>query len=202
MTSLVTSAARSRFLKSRFLFSRSLASSSQKEPTSRPSSKYPEKLNYNTSISFGDTPEREHLEYPLVTAKDLQKCHEPPTRVKLLVRDFIDDSLYNPHYGYFPQQATIVSPAEGSFNFTALRDSVQFQEEVAKRYGQYKQEGFEGPGRQLWHTPTELFKVKPQMYFRSVTDQRLSALVRSSNRKVPCIRIFAQILSVRGLHHL
>jgi len=77
----------------------------------------------------------------------------------MLVRDFIEDSLYNPNYGYFPQQATILSSDEDSFNFTMLRDSNEFQEEVAKRYDRYESGDKEGPGRQLWHTPTELFKV-------------------------------------------
>lgn len=31
----------------------------------------------------------------MVTAQDLAYHREPPTRVKMLVRDFIDDSLYN-----------------------------------------------------------------------------------------------------------
>jgi hypothetical protein len=30
-----------------------------------------------------------------VTAADLANYREPPTKVKMLVRDFIDDSLYN-----------------------------------------------------------------------------------------------------------
>lgn len=33
--------------------------------------------------------------YRRVTATDLANYREPPTRVKMLVRDFIDDSLYN-----------------------------------------------------------------------------------------------------------
>jgi hypothetical protein len=118
-----------------------------------------DKYNYNTSVSFDETPDCKHLDYPLVTANDLKTARDPPTRVKLLVRDFIEDSLYNPQYGYFSQQATIFAPADGAFNFTALRDSVEFQDEVAKRYGQYGHGSHDGPGRQLWHTPTELFKV-------------------------------------------
>lgn len=101
----------------------------------------------------------------------------------MLARDFIDDCLYNPHYGYFSTQAVIFDPdaigktkgtrsgkfgtgqtrAEG-FNFGEFRGSAEFEDEIARRYGEFEgmNEGVaKGPGRQVWHTPTELFKVRP-----------------------------------------
>lgn len=75
----------------------------------------------------------------------------------MLVRDFIEDSLYNPHYGYFPKQATIFT-ATDPIDFSKMRNAVEFQNEVAQRYSQFESDE-EGPGRQIWHTPTELFKV-------------------------------------------
>ena len=82
----------------------------------------------------------------------------------MLVRDFIDDSLYNPHYGYFSRNATIFSPAqEEGYDFGKFGDTAAFQEAVAERYDAYASspttEGTGGLGRQVWHTPTELFKV-------------------------------------------
>lgn len=77
----------------------------------------------------------------------------------MLARDFIEDSLYNPHYGYFPKQVHIFDTQGSSFEFWKLRDSTEFQEEVAKRYAAYGADKHHGPGKQLWHTPTELFKV-------------------------------------------
>ncbi|OBZ73669.1 NADH dehydrogenase [ubiquinone] complex I, assembly factor 7 [Grifola frondosa] len=74
----------------------------------------------------------------------------------MLVRDFIEDSLYNPHYGYFPKQATIFTSSE-TIDFASLRNGTHFQQEVAKRYAAYGLDT-DGPGRQIWHTPTELFK--------------------------------------------
>jgi hypothetical protein len=108
----------------------------------------------------------------------------------MLVRDFIDDSLYNPNYGYFSTKVDIFDPdtttptsvsrrkdkmkelneldkgdrAEG-FEFEGFGTTAEFEEEVARRYMQF--EGLDqgagtvgkGPGRQVWHTPTELFKV-------------------------------------------
>lgn len=141
----------------------------------------------------GDSVDANLALYPLVSAKQLAPYSLPPKRVRLLVRDFIDDALYNPNYGYFTQQAVIFDPdaalANGQsdthadaeqpqpvastsqehsgFDFNAVANSAAFDREVARRYGML--EGQHGatalPGkdpssaRQIWHTPTELFKV-------------------------------------------
>ncbi len=117
-----------------------------------------DRINYNDKISFSDIPDAEHVKYKRVTANDLEREHEPPRRVKMLVRDFIEDSLYNPNYGYFAKQATIYTALE-PIDFSAVRNSTHFDAEVSKRYASYGEDG-EGPGKQLWHTPTELFKVR------------------------------------------
>jgi Putative S-adenosyl-L-methionine-dependent methyltransferase len=118
-----------------------------------------DRINYNPEVFFDEAPDPEHMGYARVTSNDLERHTKSPTRVKMLVRDFIEDSLYNPHYGYFPQQATIFTSAGNPINFRAMRDSVEFQNEVAQRYSTYGTDE-EGPGRQIWHTPTELFKVR------------------------------------------
>lgn len=76
----------------------------------------------------------------------------------MLVRDFIEDSLYNPQYGYFSKQVNIFNTREEPFNFNALRDSAEFQAKITERYTNYGIDPRHGPGRQIWHTPTELFK--------------------------------------------
>jgi hypothetical protein len=126
----------------------------------------------------------------------------------MLARDFIDDSLYNPHYGYFATKVEIFDPdlaavesgssssssarvapaaaddeqvlvaatrAQG-FEFGAFRSTSEFEDEVARRYQVFEGTGSgheqgtvaasasasavgSGVGRQVWHTPTELFKV-------------------------------------------
>ncbi len=43
--------------------------------------------------------------YLTVTAKDTALRSVPPTTVKMLSREFIHDSLYNPYYGYFSKKA-------------------------------------------------------------------------------------------------
>lgn len=127
--------------------------------TPEKSQKPAEKINYNVNL-YNTPPDPEHEQYLRVTANDLESYTTPPTRVKMLVRDFIEDSLYNPTYGYFPKQATIFEATgnKGPIDFTRLRDMAEFQAEVTRRYRGYGLDG-SGPGRQIWHTPTELFKV-------------------------------------------
>ncbi|TFK39916.1 S-adenosyl-L-methionine-dependent methyltransferase [Crucibulum laeve] len=116
-----------------------------------------DKWNYNTN-TFDENPSKEYASFKYVDANVLEKGTEPPRGVKMLARDFIEDSLYNPHYGYFPKQATIFDTKDTRFDYTSLRDSAEFQEEVGRRYAAYGADKHHGPGRQLWHTPTELFK--------------------------------------------
>ena len=118
-----------------------------------------DKFNYNTT-SFSETVDAEHASYQRVTAAELEHFSSPPTEVKMLVRDFIEDSLYNPHYGYFPKQATIFT-ATDPIDFRAMRNGKDFHNAVARRYEAFEADAEEqGPGRQIWHTPTELFKVR------------------------------------------
>lgn len=155
------------------------------------SSKKRNEPRYNyVANPFDSTPDPDQANYKLVTAKEIANRQTPPKRVKMLVRDFIDDCLYNPHYGYFSTQAVIFDPdkiagpvkkgigalkqenvaaalqvrnrAEG-FDFAKMRNSREFEDEIARRYGEFEMGGTgvgKGPGRQVWHTPTELFKVR------------------------------------------
>ncbi|KAG8958642.1 hypothetical protein FRC03_008942 [Tulasnella sp. 419] len=119
-----------------------------------------DKFNYNRSpLAVGNSDEVQHQNFRRVTAEDLASYRSPPKRIKMLTRDFIHDSLYNPHYGYFPKQAVIFSPEE-AFDFERIENIPHFQEIMAARYadhGMLNAAG-QGPGRQIWHTPTELFK--------------------------------------------
>ncbi|KAM0088862.1 hypothetical protein ACP6JD_007823 [Aspergillus fumigatus] len=114
-------------------------------------------------LKRGDYPrdiEEELKTYPLVTAKDLRNRRERPRQVKMLTREFIDDSLYNPHYGYFSKHATIFSPGE-PFDFNNIEDGPAFHRMLGERYTEFENKLDETQpdvARQLWHTPTELFR--------------------------------------------
>jgi SAM-dependent MidA family methyltransferase len=78
----------------------------------------------------------------------------------MLMRDFIEDSLYNPHYGYFSKNVSIFSSG-APFEFNQIKDEPEFERILGERYTQFEDQldAVEyNEARQLWHTPTELFK--------------------------------------------
>lgn len=109
--------------------------------------------------------------YPLVDVKLLSKQPERPKRVKMLARDFMDDSLYNPNYGYFSKEVEIFTPTR-PFDYNAIDNEDDFMFQWTKEYREYNKrpgkedldvQGAENRtvsrvSRQLWHTPTELFQ--------------------------------------------
>lgn len=102
----------------------------------------------------------EYTHYPMVTADELRARKERPKRVKMWMRDFIEDSLYNPNYGYFSKNVTIFSPG-APFNFNQLKDEPEFHRLLAQRYSEFEDDldtEEYNELRQLWHTPTELFR--------------------------------------------
>ncbi len=123
----------------------------------------PDRINYNPDASFSDVPDPKILTLPRVTSNDLASQPERPRNVLMLTRDYIENALYNPHYGYFSKQASIISSSENErgLDFSKVRDSREFQGTVAQRYSSLENEKKPmGPGSQIWHTPTELFKVR------------------------------------------
>lgn len=96
----------------------------------------------------------------MITAKDAAKKKDMPLEAKMLVRDFIDDSLYHPNYGYFSKQAVIFSP-ETDFEFEKIKDNMEFLDIIADKYREIEDDMDvrDEVARQVWHTPTELFKV-------------------------------------------
>lgn len=102
----------------------------------------------------------EFKKYPLVTSDGLRGRNERPRRARMLMRDFIEDSLYNPQYGYFSKQVVIWTPGD-PFDFSSLPDEASFYAEYQRRYTDFEDalDAKEySDTRQLWHTPTELFR--------------------------------------------
>ncbi|POS86494.1 DUF185-domain-containing protein, partial [Erysiphe pulchra] len=83
----------------------------------------------------------------------------------MLMRDFIEggvitNSLYNPSYGYFSKQVIIFTP-EDPFDFNSMKDEPEFYRILGQKYTSFEDQldlKEDNELRQLWHTPTELFK--------------------------------------------
>lgn len=104
----------------------------------------------------------EYSRYPLITSTDLLNRRSPPKRVKLLTRDFIEDSLYNPTYGYFSSPHLVIFSPPEPFPFPSIDSEPEFHKVLSQSYTDFEDsldhdKGVD-PLRQLWHTPTELFR--------------------------------------------
>merc|ERR1711977_681318 len=142
--------------------------SSTSTPTTYSKPRAPERKPKTTSESswqqrtdhFPLDKAEEFKRYPMVTADQLRGRRERPRRVKMLMRDFIEDSLYNPSYGYFSKQVVIFTPGE-PFDFNNIQDEPEFHRLLGQRYTEFEDKlDLKEPNdtRQLWHTPTELFR--------------------------------------------
>lgn len=119
--------------------------------------------------------------YPLMTSKKLSKSSSRPRGVRMTAKDFMDDSLYNPYYGYFSRNVEIFT-TDKPFDYTNINDVDDFLNTWTGEYSKYaansptltgktkdtshsgtfpaqdKDFTSRGASKQLWHTPTELFK--------------------------------------------
>lgn len=197
--------------------------------------------NYNHISSLVDHEvDPEVLTFRRVTARDLVRREDPPKKVTMLVRDYIDDHLYNvrhrvspscfpmltalqPQYGYFssPSLEIFSTNQVHGYDFSQFRSSLHFTKELALRYDEYREleqaehrarnvavaqsrdmdEPFpeiqreQGESKQIWHTPTELFKVSPTRPLvrpsplSRLTPSLSAALVWTGNRQVSSRRL-------------
>lgn len=164
---------------------------------SRPVAKQPRAIDE----LFVDKANETLASFPLVTAADLARHDKLPTQVRMLARDFIDNSLYNPYYGYFSKRAVIFSAGDKGFDFANIKDALRFDGVVSKRYEQYGDDPETGPGRQIWHTPTELFKARVRVLRRSRLTLH-AAVVRESDRRMSRDRLPRKVLPLRRLYSL
>ena len=135
--------------------------SSRPQPRFRPPPKTSVESSWQQRTTFFPQDKAEEFKkYPTVTSDTLRARRERPRRVKMLMRDFIEDSLYNPNYGYFSKHVTIFSSG-APFDFNHIQDEPEFNRQLAQRYTEFEDrlddKQFDDT-RQLWHTPTELFR--------------------------------------------
>lgn len=126
-----------------------------------------------TYIYLAEDNQESFERFPLLTSKALSRrsSKERPRRIRMLAREFMDDSLYNPHYGYFSQSAEIYSP-QVPFDFNRIKNVDEFLDVWSKDFTKsvtpkseptpdtkdgHKAVDLRPKMRQIWHTPTELF---------------------------------------------
>ncbi|KAJ3017783.1 UNVERIFIED_CONTAM: hypothetical protein HDU68_011488, partial [Siphonaria sp. JEL0065] len=127
---------------------------------------FPYQKKQDITVTKRDTLDKKQLtdEQPqnhiLQTNATLATFLTPPVSSRLSSRLFIHDSLYNPNYGYFSKNAQIFHiKNDNGFDFAATKDSLDFLNKVGELYEHFEREGdLDETVRQVWHTPTELFK--------------------------------------------
>ncbi|CUM68635.1 uncharacterized protein PRCAT00006362001 [Priceomyces carsonii] len=84
------------------------------------------------------SPQDVYNEYPLTTAPKLARQKDKPKKTKMSVSDFIEDSLYNPNYGYFSKEVEIFHPDE-PFKYNQIEDVDEFLDAWQKSYKKYEE---------------------------------------------------------------
>lgn len=74
--------------------------------------------------------------FPRTTSAKIGRFKVRPNKVKMLTSDFIEDSLYNPHYGYFSQQVEIFHPDQ-PFDYKNINDVDDFLDNWQRAYAKY-----------------------------------------------------------------
>ena len=82
------------------------------------------------------SPQDAFRSHPTTTAVQLAHSKKRPIRCKMRVSDFIDDSLYNRHYGYFSKEVEIFH-TEKPFDYNNFRDADEFLESWKNAYLKY-----------------------------------------------------------------
>lgn len=91
----------------------------------------------STNYPFNErSPQEVFNAYPLTNSSKLSRRIHRPKKTKMLVSDFIDDSLYNPNYGYFSQEVEIFHPDE-PFDYNNISDVDDFMDNWQKAYAKY-----------------------------------------------------------------
>lgn len=93
-----------------------------------------------TNYPFQDkSPQDVFNRYPMTTSGKSARLQHRPRRSKMLVSDFIEDSLYNPHYGYFSKEVEIFH-SDKPFDYQNIEDVDGFMDAWKQAYQKYDQE--------------------------------------------------------------
>ena len=92
---------------------------------------------YSTNYPFGNkSPQEVYDKYPLTNSEKLARLLTRPKKVKMSTADFIEDSLYNPQYGYFSKEVSIYQP-DKPFDYNNIQDIDDFMDTWQTSYGKY-----------------------------------------------------------------
>lgn len=92
---------------------------------------------YTTNYPFGTkSPQEVYNQFPLTNSEKLSRLKHRPNKCKMLVSDFIEDSLYNPNYGYFSKEVEIFHQEE-PFDYNNIQDIDGFLDNWQKAYSKY-----------------------------------------------------------------
>ncbi|OBA21259.1 DUF185-domain-containing protein [Metschnikowia bicuspidata var. bicuspidata NRRL YB-4993] len=90
-----------------------------------------------TNYPFQDQRPQEVFDrYPQTNSARMARARHRPRKTKMLVSDFIEDSLYNPHYGYFSKEVEIFHN-DTPFDYNNIQDVDQFMDEWKNAYSRY-----------------------------------------------------------------
>lgn len=82
------------------------------------------------------SPQEVYNEYPTTNSEKLARSKTRPKKVKMSASDFIEDSLYNPHYGYFSKKVEIFHP-DKPFEYNNIKDVDEFMDNWQNAYKKY-----------------------------------------------------------------
>lgn len=74
--------------------------------------------------------------YPLTNSARMSRLSHRPRKSKMLVSDFIEDSLYNPQYGYFSKEVEIFHK-DTPFDYNNIEDVDGFMDAWQNAYAKY-----------------------------------------------------------------
>lgn len=139
-----------------------------------------------TPTTYTYTTENNHEQFerfPLVTSKKLSRLSDRPRQVRMLAREFMEDSLYNPNYGYFSKEVEIFTPSQ-PFEYGSISNVDEFMYEWTKEF-----KDFQGPTKRAESTQ----KVEQKVETKTTKKSQLSSAATKSQAAARPSKISRQV---------
>lgn len=112
--------------------------------------------------------------YPSTSSAKLGRLQHRPRKVKMLASDFIEDSLYNPQYGYFSQEVEIFHN-DKPFDYNDIEDVDGFMDAWQKAYAKYDDVHLDDSKRPQPHPEAKETTLKFAKHAQTIFQQDLVA---------------------------